>query len=120
MTDAATAQRYLDQLTVALQARGLKAVAKMSALSVRNAAVTGQDPRGEAMTPGLSQGILIRNYEGRGLTWCWIWPALRPAERGVPTPPPEVEPICPAPDIQFAADRIANVVRLHSEEPGDA
>jgi hypothetical protein len=38
----------------------------------------------------------------------------------VPTPPSEIEPICPATNIRYAADRIANIVRLHSEEPGDA
>jgi hypothetical protein len=54
---------------------------------------------------------------GSGLTWCWVWNPLRPAERGAATPEPEIEPMCEAADITRAAYLIANVVRLREEQP---
>jgi hypothetical protein len=117
MSDLTTAQRYVELLAAALGARGLEVAGKLPALTVRNPAVAGQDPYGKAMTPGLSQDILLHLDESRGWTWCWVWPAFRSAERDVPTPDPEVEPICPAADIDFAADRIAGVVRLAGDLP---
>jgi hypothetical protein len=112
MREDALAQAYMDQLVAALTRRGLKVAAKLPALTVRNPAVAGQDPRGALLSPGLSQQILIHPYEGRGLTWCWLWPGERPAERGAPTPAPEVEPMCPAAEIERAASLIANVVSV--------
>jgi hypothetical protein len=113
--DART-QVYLDQLVAGLNGRGLQVVAKLPELIVRNPAVSGDGPEGRAMSPGLGQKVLIRNEEGRGLTWCWVWPSLRSAERGVPTPPPEIEPMCPAEQIERAADLITNVVCLRDPE----
>jgi hypothetical protein len=116
MPDAALAQAYMDKMVAALEDRGLEVTAKFPALSVRNPSVVGEDSHGRAMSPGLSQQILIRLCEGRGLTWCWVWPAFRSAERDAPTPPPEVEPMCDAGDIEFAADRVAKVVGLWDAE----
>src|SRR5437879_2841747 len=47
---------------------------------------------------GLAQEVLLRKDAGRWV-WCWVWPGLRPARRGDPMPPPEIEPIGPAEDI---------------------
>ena len=97
-------QGYMDQLVTELERRGFRVAAKLPVLTVKNPALSGVDPKG--------QQVLITNYEDRGLTWCWIWPALRPALPGMPTPEPEVEPMCPAEDIEAAANRITNVVCL--------
>jgi hypothetical protein len=117
MFDAARAQAYLDRLAAELEARGLKVAAKLPALTATNPGAAGRDAQGKAMSPGLKQSVLIREYEGAGLTWCWVFEALRSAERGVPTAPPEVEPMCPAGEITRAADLIANVIRLRDTEP---
>jgi hypothetical protein len=112
----ADAQAYMGQLTAALKDRGLQVAAKLPALTVRNPAVSGSDPQGRALSPGLTQGVLIRNYKGRGLTWCWVWPGMPPAERDAPLPSPEIEPMCPAEQIERAADLINNVVRLRETQ----
>jgi hypothetical protein len=115
MSDAAAtreqqrAQRYLRQLVAELLDRGLLVAAQLPALTVKNPAVSGQDPKG--------QQVLIRYYEGRGLFWCWVWPGLHSGERGAPTPPAEVEPMCPAGEVLRAADLITKVVRLRDGEP---
>lgn len=116
MSDVTRAQAYLDQLVAELENRGLEVAAKFPVLAVRNPAASGEDPQGRAMSPGLGQRVLIRDEEGRGLTWCWEWPGMRPAERGAATPEPEVEPMCPAENIDQAANRITNVVRLREPE----
>jgi hypothetical protein len=112
MPDSRDAQAYLDQLVAELESRGLHVAARLPALAVRNPAVAGTDPRGARLSPGMTQQILIRDYEGRGLTWCWVWPGPESGERGAPTPEPEIEAMCPASEIELAADRIVNVVRL--------
>ena len=104
VADTTDAQPYMDQLVALLTKFGLRVAAKLPALSVKDPAVSAQDPRG--------QQVVIRNYEGLGLTWCWVWPALRAAMFGEPTPPPEVEPMCPAEEVERAARLIVNVVRL--------
>lgn len=125
-------QMYCDRLTTALVDRGLVVKAlqrerdshgapagkQMLALAITNPGVGGIDAAGRAMSPGLGQQIVLEERPERGLCWCWVWPAWRPAERGTPTPEPEIEPICPADDVDFAAARIANVVRLR--EPDDS
>jgi hypothetical protein len=102
------AEAYLRELVAVLLDRGLVVAAKLPALTVKNPAVSGQDPKG--------QQVLIQYYEGRGLYWCWVWPGLHSGERGAPTPEPEVTRMCPAEDIVEAARRITNVVRLRDTE----
>jgi hypothetical protein len=106
------AEEYLRQLVATLVDRGLKVSAMLPALTVKNPAVAGQDPQG--------QQVLIRYYQGRGLSWCWVWPGLGSGERGAPTPEPEVLPMCPAEDIEEATRRITNVVRLRDYEPAES
>jgi hypothetical protein len=127
---APSAQMYCDRLTTALEDRGLVVKAlqcereghgaparkQVLALVVTNPGVGGIDAAGRAMSPGMGQQIVLEERPERGLCWSWVWPAWRPAERGTPTPEPEIEPICPADDIDFAAARIANVVRLREKE----
>lgn len=107
-SDDACAQAYMDQLVAELRRRELLVAAKLPVLTVKDPAVSSQDPDG--------QQALIRNHEGHGLTWCWVWPSLQPAERGALTPPPEVEPMCPADETIRAADLITNVVRLRDPQ----
>src|SRR5262245_11887497 len=64
MSDVTRAQAYMHQLVAELEARGLQVAAKLPTLTVRNPAVSGEDPQGRAMSPGLAQGVLIRNDEG--------------------------------------------------------
>jgi hypothetical protein len=116
IADAASAQACVERLTAALRSRGLVVTAKSPTVSVRNASVAGEGAQGKTMSPGLGQHVLICDYGDFGLTWCWVWPGLRPAERDVPTPPPEIEPMCPAAEIERAADLITNVVRLRDSE----
>lgn len=48
--------------------------------------------------------------------WVWVWEPQRPAECGAAMPsPPDVEPLCPADDIDEAARRIAAVIRQGGE-----
>jgi hypothetical protein len=108
----------LRELAAALMSCGLKVVIRAPAMTVSNPAASDTDsPRGKHLNPGLSQSVLLRQAE-EGLTWCWVWPAFRSAERGAPTPPPEVEPICAAADIEQAAARIANVLRVGGAQAG--
>ena len=102
------AQRHMDQLVAKLTECGLRVAARLPALTIKNPAVSSQDPHG--------QQVVIRNYEGSGLTWCWVWPASRAAMFGEPTPPPEVEPMCPAEEVDHAARLIVNVVRLRDPQ----
>lgn len=106
MSDDAIAQGYVDRLVAELERRGLRAAGKRPALTVKDPALTGVDRRG--------QQVLIRNLPGKGFTWCWVWPGLRPATLFETVPPHEIEPMCPASDIERAADLITNVVRLRS------
>jgi hypothetical protein len=108
MSDDAIAKGYVDRLVDELRRRGLRVAAKLPALTVMNPALSGVDSKG--------QQVLIRHCEGRGLMWYWVWPGLRPALRGEPMPKPEVEPMCPAEEIQTAADRITKVVRLDASD----
>lgn len=111
MSDA-RAQALMDRLVAELQERGFETAVKLPALTVRNPAT-----RVDVLSPGLVQQVLLRFLEGRGFTWCWVWPGFRAAGREVPTPPPEVESMCPAEDIMRAADLITNVLRLRDAEP---
>ena len=63
-----------------------------------------------------AQRGVIRDRDGVGLTWWWIWPPLRPATRDEAEPPAEEEPMCRAEDIMTAANRITKVVRLCAPE----
>lgn len=115
-SDEATAQDYLDQLAAELRDRGLRVAVKTPALTATNIAVTSQDRPSEATSLRLCQSVLIRHFEGLGFYWCWVFPSMRSAVRGVPTPPPKIRPMRRASDIVGAADRIVNVVRLQDDE----
>lgn len=101
-------QAYVDRLVSELRERGLLASVELPSVTVKDPGLSGQDPQG--------QQVCIQEREGAGLTWWWVWPALRPALCGEPTPPPDLEPLCPAEGIDTAADRITKVVRLRAPE----
>jgi hypothetical protein len=120
-TTAATAQAYMDQLVAELEDRGLQVTAGLLAMAVKNPAVAGTDPRGSLISPGMTQEVLLLDRENLGLTWWWVWPGMRSGERGAPVPLSQIEVMCPADDIELAAKRILNVVRLRDtgDAPGD-
>jgi hypothetical protein len=118
-TAQTTVKPYVDEITSELEKRGLRVTVRLPTLTVRNPAAAGTDARGIMMSPGMTQDVRILDTEGRGPGWYWVWPGLRPGERGVPEPQPDIEFMCAADDIEFAAERISNVVRVHtSGEPG--
>jgi hypothetical protein len=119
IADVTRAQTHAERLVAALKSHGLVVAGRLPMFSVRNPAVAGEGPQGTTMSPGLGQQILIRNYENLGLTWCWVWPSLRSAERDVPTPPPEIEPMCPIEDIDEAVRRIAVVLHIRDDEAAE-
>lgn len=112
------ARAHVDRLVGELENRGLQVTARPPVLAVKNPAVAGTDARGRLMSPGMTQQILLLDDEHRGLTWCWVWPGMRSGERGAPDSPPQIEAMCPAGEIEFAADRIVKVVRLR--DPADS
>jgi hypothetical protein len=112
----ADAKTHVDRLVCELEKRGLEVAARPPVLAVKNPRVAGTDAHGRLMSPGMTQEVLLLDDEDRGLTWCWVWPGMRSGERGVPDPPPQIEALCPAGDIQFATDRIVKVVRLRDPE----
>jgi hypothetical protein len=117
-TAETSVEPYVDELTTELEKLGLQVTVRLPTLTVRNPAAGGTDALGIMMSPGMTQDVRILDTEGRGLGWYWIWPGLRPGERGVPDPQPDIEFMCAADDIEFAAERISKVVRVRtSGEP---
>jgi hypothetical protein len=70
------------------------------------------DPRGRHMNPGLSQTVALSEHDDDSLHWYWQWSG---AERGAP---PEYEYMCPAGDVDAAAGKVAQVLRLIDEPAG--
>lgn len=70
------------------------------------------------MNPGLRQDVMLQQAPDGGLVWCWVWEPQRPDKHGAAVPPPDIEPLCPADDIDEAARRIAAVLR-HRGKPSD-
>ncbi|PKK12521.1 hypothetical protein [Thermomonospora sp. CIF 1] len=101
-------------LVSALEARGLVgAVYRGGVVRVLNPAgePDGGDPCG-LMSPGLRQEVrCLRNPDDGALWWYWAWAG--PTRQS----PPDLEPLCPAADVETAADRIAKVLAVSS---GDA
>jgi hypothetical protein len=96
------------ELEAALLDRGLSVSIAAPAITVLNPAARGAG----------GQTVSLRQTD-EGLTWYWHWPTLPSAERGVSTPSPELDPMCPAGDVEIAARRIANVLRLARPELAD-
>jgi hypothetical protein len=94
------AQALMDQLAAELGGRGLSVTVNLPTLTVKAPIVSTRDPQ--------VLQVLLRHYEERGLTWCWVWPGFPPAERDGLTS--EVEPACPASEITLAANLITNAV----------
>lgn len=55
----------------------------------------------------MRQPIVLREHQG-GLWWHWLW-----ADEGRNIPP-ELEPMCPADDVDEAARRIVNVLSVRT------
>jgi hypothetical protein len=99
---------HLDELAAALRSRGLAVRVGTSALMAWNPAASAtDDPRGQAMNPGLSQYVAIAP-DGGSLNWYWCWTG---STRDAPL---ETEYMCPAEEIERAADLVARV--LHVED----
>ena len=99
-------EHFIEALSRALVARKLEVHTQAGArVRAKNAATAGSGPAGEALNPGLSQTVECSTAEADGrLWWWWLWSGpTRDA-------PPELEPLCPADEIDLAADRIARVL----------
>ncbi|WP_345433931.1 hypothetical protein [Actinoallomurus vinaceus] len=102
----------LEELAEVLRGRGLAVRIGTSALVAWNPAASAtDDPRGQAMNPGLSQYVAIAP-DGGSLNWYWCWTG---PTRDAPL---ESEYMCPAEQIDRAATLIAKV--LHVDEPGES
>lgn len=111
------AEEHLERLAAALRVYGFTITVAPPSLIARNPDADPTHPKGATLSNGLAQEVLLREGAGQ-FTWCWVWPGLRPARRGDPTPPPEIEPIGPAEDITNTARLIAKVIRI--DEPTGA
>lgn len=97
------------ELAVALSSRGL--IAEIGGVdTVRAANRDAEPPVDGAMSPGLRQAVVCRPDADGLLLWWWVWSGpTREAPR-------EYEQLGPAADIDAAADRIVNVLRLDGTE----
>lgn len=124
MGDATPTGEYLARLRDALRLCGLEAECEESSLVAKNPVLVSMTPHGAMLSPGLTQKVEINEVQGKGLWWCWFWPADRPSERGAKASVPEHEPMCPAENINEATRRIVAVLRLNdngmSMEPTNA
>jgi hypothetical protein len=102
---------YLQNLARALAACGLMVSVNERARFVfakNEAASAGENPLGRAMDHGLCQIVVLSTRADHSLHWFWQWSgATRDA-------PPEYEYLCPAEDIDEAAERIYTVLRVES------
>lgn len=97
----------LGALAAALERRGLTARVGAGALVAGNPAVSHtEDPRGRTMNPGLFQHVVLAGTEDGTPYWHWCWAG---PQRDSPL---EMEPMCPAEEVEHAADLIAKVLRL--------
>jgi hypothetical protein len=100
--------QFARMLTDALTRRGLFAegAGTGTVRAVNRAAASSDDPIAVLPSPGLRQVVVCRPGDDGRLIWWWVWSG---ATREAPS---EYEPLGPAADIEAAADRIANVLRL--------
>lgn len=97
------------RLAPLLESHGLTvALGRGGTIDVRNPAGAATDPVGRVLHPGLNQRVTVVEHEG-GFWWCWLWPG--PARDA----PLEPEPMVPVNDVEEAARRLANVLRV--DEP---
>lgn len=99
---------WLRDLATALAARGLNVRVGKGALTARNPAVTGTDPCGKLLSPGLSQTVALTRDDDGVPAWYWAWTG--PARDS----PLELEYLCAAVDIERAAERIAHVLSVEA------
>lgn len=101
------------QLAPLLEPRGLTvAVGRDGAIYAHNAASTPDDPRGRALHRGLNQRIAVAEHDGEPWFF-WLWPG---PERDAPL---DAEPMVPVEDVEEAARRIGNVLRVDQAEAGE-
>ncbi|MDL4777589.1 hypothetical protein [Actinomadura xylanilytica] len=107
----------LEALTAALVKRGLVAEsfgARMVLAKNTAADPSKHDPLAVALSPGLRQ-MMICQPDGAGrLAWFWVWSG--PTRKA----PSEFEYLCPAEEIDRAADRISRVLSLDGIDPEPA
>jgi hypothetical protein len=108
-----------DKVTLALVAelerRGLVAKAREHGVVwARNPAgdPNADDRRGQTLSPRLQQEVVCRPLGG-SLWWLWAWSGV---ERNSPA---DLEPLCPAWQVETAAERISHVLAVPFEEETD-
>jgi len=97
-------------LAEVLTARGFTVSVRASTgdvLSARNRAADARtgNPLGVVLSPGLVQTVACRPHADGGLWWHWVW-----LERE--NDAPEYEPLCPAAEVETAAERIGRVLAV--------
>jgi hypothetical protein len=94
-------------LVRALEIRDLIAEASRNSLLVRNPAGSPDEnePLGQLLSPGMRQEVICLPLDDDGDLW-WFWCWMGPEPRSAP----ELERMCPAVDVELAADRIASVI----------
>jgi hypothetical protein len=109
-------ERYVNALGEELMRRGFAVITRAGhMISARNRAADPPpgDARARLMSRGLIQPVVCGPREGdQELWWFWVWSGpTRDA-------PPEYEALCPAAEIDTAAEKIARVLAVRDEAPG--
>jgi hypothetical protein len=106
---------YFDALAAALEKQGLQvSQVSQSVLLAANPAASADDPRGQAISPGLNQQVTCLRYHDGLNRWWWFWTWPHPTDDSLP----DLEPLCPAESTETAAQAIARVLAVPSNNPG--
>ncbi|TDC86760.1 hypothetical protein [Actinomadura sp. 7K507] len=116
-TETRSQRAAASALAAALQERGLAATVRrqgvVGAFNPEGASGVGGgagdcagDECRQGFGPGLRQEVRCAERPGGALWWFWVW-WDGPAGSG-----PDLEPLCPAGEIQTAAERIAAVLAV--------
>ncbi|GAA1834945.1 hypothetical protein [Actinomadura chokoriensis] len=104
-------------LTAALKERGLAAAVRRHGVvwafnpagepgAAGGAGESAGDGGGQVFGPGLRQEVRCAERPGGALWWFWVW------WDGSAGSGPDLEPLCPAGEIETAAERIAAVLAV--------
>ncbi|GAA3219985.1 hypothetical protein [Actinocorallia longicatena] len=99
-------------LEARLRAFGLAVAVGESSLIARNIRESeGATAAGRAMNPGLRQEVTCQP-DAAGVPW-WFWVWQGPTRDA----PGELEPLCPAANLEWAAERITRVLAMPEGPP---
>lgn len=75
------------------------------------ASESGARPTDRATGPRLGQEVLCARREDGSLWWFWVWAG--PSRHS----PPELEPLCPIEQVDYAATKITTVLSVPARPP---